>query len=247
MNGLTWAPGSDALAKISSLLLRSQQVTAGTLAELSALDGSSYTAVPGSRPAMDALAGAVAAASSASTDLAQAISANPLEGAAFPGPPADEDAVREARHAEAIPVITEHLADAAYGFDLAATCCAYVATGITHDLDRVPKNEKLPKLNTRQFTALQALAENGGTSFSTGRIGAVRVQAANGANIGPATWEFFEKHRLVHIDIRHSLYHGQMVTLTDRARRLLTQPRPTTKASPAVVPRPQPLPRVTRR
>ncbi|MFD3997394.1 hypothetical protein [Streptomyces sp. NPDC058583] len=42
------------------------------LAELSAPDGSAYTAVPGSRHAVDALAAAVSAASSASTCLTQA-------------------------------------------------------------------------------------------------------------------------------------------------------------------------------
>ncbi|WP_328486055.1 hypothetical protein [Streptomyces zaomyceticus] len=134
MTSLSWSPGSDALAKIAPLFRTSQRFTSDVLAELAALDGSAYTAVPGSRPALDALAAAVAAASAASTCLTQAIAANPLDGAGFPGPPADESAIRQARNAEAVPRITEHLAEAAHDFELAATCCAYIASGIADDV-----------------------------------------------------------------------------------------------------------------
>ncbi|MFG3038093.1 hypothetical protein ACGFYZ_14400 [Streptomyces sp. NPDC048330] len=100
--------------------------------------------MPGSRHSLDALAAAASAASSGTTCLAQAIAANPLDGAGFPGPPADENAIRHARNAEAVPLIAEHLADAASDFDLAATCCAYIASGIAEDVRAHPAHVRTP-------------------------------------------------------------------------------------------------------
>ncbi|WP_143065973.1 hypothetical protein [Streptomyces sp. CC53] len=141
---LSWSPGTDALTKIAPLFRTSQRLTSDALTELSALDGSAYTAVPGSRHTLDALAAAVSAASSGTTCLAQAIAANPLDGSGFPGPPADENAIRQARNAEAIPLIAEHLADAARDFELAATCCAYIASGIADDVRAHPAHTRTP-------------------------------------------------------------------------------------------------------
>ncbi|WP_329025736.1 hypothetical protein [Streptomyces sp. NBC_00690] len=73
-------------------------------------------------------------ASLAASDLASTLAENPYEGAPFPGPPADEETVRAVRHAEAVPVMTGHLADAAHHLDIAATCCHYAAGGITRAL-----------------------------------------------------------------------------------------------------------------
>ncbi|MFG2349640.1 hypothetical protein [Streptomyces phaeochromogenes] len=53
----------------------------------------------------------MSASSLAGNDLANALFANPYEGAQFSGYPADDEAVRTARHAEAIPRMTEHLDD----------------------------------------------------------------------------------------------------------------------------------------
>ncbi|MFE5298106.1 hypothetical protein [Streptomyces sp. NPDC056632] len=144
MSGLSWSPGSDALTKITPLIRTSQQLTTDTLAKLAALDGSAYVSIPGSRHALDALAAAISAASSGTTCLTQAIAANPLHGVGFPGPPADEDAIRHARNAEAVPLVTEHLADAASDFDLAATCCAYIASGIADAVRAHPAHSRTP-------------------------------------------------------------------------------------------------------
>ncbi|MGW6393092.1 hypothetical protein ACWFR1_21865 [Streptomyces sp. NPDC055103] len=243
---LAWTPGSDLLAKITPLLQTSTQLTVDVVGELTALDGSPYVAVPGSRPALDALAGAVGAASSASADLAAAVASNPLHGTGFPGPPEDADAVREARHAHALPLITEHLAAAVQGFDLAATCCAYVATGITNDLERAAAAEKLPKLNDGQHRALEALAHGEGRRTESGRMGAIRIRTADGSLIHAATFAFFEKHDLVRIETKHSLYRGQTVTITSRARRLLAR-HSRAAHGPTAVTRPQPQQRVTQR
>ncbi|MFD8550139.1 hypothetical protein ACFV08_00715 [Streptomyces fradiae] len=144
MTGLSWSPGTDALARITPLFRTSQRLTSEALAELSTLDGSTYTAVPGSRHALDTLAAAVSAASSGTTCLTQAIAANPLDGAGFPGPPADENTIRQTRNAEAVPLVTEHLADAASDLELAATCCAYVASGIADAVQASPAHTRTP-------------------------------------------------------------------------------------------------------
>ncbi|MFF3328427.1 hypothetical protein ACFYWX_02510 [Streptomyces sp. NPDC002888] len=131
---VSYTPGTDALRQISPLLLMTQDLTATVLVRLGALDSSTYTSVAGSRASLECLASVVVASSLAGNDLASALHANPYEGASFPGYPADDASVRTARHAEAIPKMTGHLADAAHQLDLSATGCHYVATGITRDL-----------------------------------------------------------------------------------------------------------------
>ncbi|MFC9502750.1 hypothetical protein [Streptomyces sp. NPDC057002] len=134
IRSLTLAPGTDARQQLTRRVVATHDPVQRAMERLAALDGSQYTAVPGSRPTMEALASVVDAASVAASDLARALLANPLEGAPFPGPPTDEAAVRRARHAQAAPAMAEHLADAAHQIDLAHTGCSYLANGITRDL-----------------------------------------------------------------------------------------------------------------
>ncbi|MFC9131398.1 hypothetical protein ACFT4A_31795 [Streptomyces sp. NPDC057099] len=134
IRSLTLAPGTDARQQLTRKVVATHELVQRAMERLAALDGSQFTAVPGSRPTMEALASVVEAASVAASDLARALLANPLEGAPFPGPPADEAAVRRARHAQAAPAMAEHLADAAHQIDLAHTGCSYLANGITRDL-----------------------------------------------------------------------------------------------------------------
>ncbi|MGW4289677.1 hypothetical protein ACWEIK_22405 [Streptomyces sp. NPDC004673] len=101
-----------------------------SLDRLAALDGSPYTAVPGSAQALDALASVVHAASVASTHLAEAVSHNPLRGASFAGYPSDA----HARHQEAVPAVGRCLGEAMHELDLASTGCSYIAHGIERDL-----------------------------------------------------------------------------------------------------------------
>ncbi|MEU9383451.1 hypothetical protein AB0D38_21785 [Streptomyces sp. NPDC048279] len=142
IRSLALPPGTDARQQLTAKIVDTNELVQQAMCRLAALDGSQYTAVPGSRPALEALASVVLAASLAACDLALALEANPLEGAPFPGPPgapfpdtaADEAAVRTARHAEAVPAMAEHLANAAHQLDLAHTGCYYLASGITRDL-----------------------------------------------------------------------------------------------------------------
>ncbi|MFI9210205.1 hypothetical protein ACIGW7_18965 [Streptomyces sp. NPDC053253] len=228
--GLDWAPGPGFLTVSTPLLLTSQQATDDLVAALTALSSSPYTAVPGSRATLNTLTGAVATASLASLDLAQSIAANPLDGLSLPGSPADEGAIRQVRHAEARIDIKKYLQEATESFALASVCCGYAASGITRDLHQAAQEKKLPKLNPGQLDTLTALARDGGRRYESGRIGAIKIQAADGTGINAATFRVFERHRLVHIDTSTSLYQGQTVTVTDRARRLLAQPRPGTPA-----------------
>jgi hypothetical protein len=152
---LALTPGTDARQQLTSKIVATNELVRRAMDRLDALDGSQYTAVPGSRPALEALASVVSAASVAASDLACALFANPLEGSPFPGPPSDEAAVRQVRHAEAVPIMAEHLADAAHQLDLAHTGCYYLASGITRDLKQHAEQAKTtpaPKITDRQHT-----------------------------------------------------------------------------------------------
>ncbi|MEU1329477.1 hypothetical protein [Streptomyces sp. NPDC005865] len=113
MLNLSYAPGTDALHKITPLLLAAQELTVTALGYLRTLHDSAYTSITGSRPGRETLSATAANASLACTDLAKAISANPYEGAPFAGNPADDAQVHAARHAEAIPRMNSHINDAA--------------------------------------------------------------------------------------------------------------------------------------
>ncbi|MGA5556181.1 hypothetical protein [Streptomyces lavendulocolor] len=153
---VSYIPGTDALRQISPLLIKAQDLTATIVVRLGALDGSAYANVAGSRASLECLASVVVASSLAGNDLASALYANPYEGAPFPGYPADDEAVRTARHAEAIPRMTGHLADAAHQLDLCATGCHYVATGITRDLAAAQEAEPAQRTTGSALTDAQS-------------------------------------------------------------------------------------------
>jgi hypothetical protein len=73
---VSYAPGTDALRRISPLLLKAQDLTATTVVRLGALVGSAYANVAGSRASLECLASVVVASSLAGNDLASALSAN---------------------------------------------------------------------------------------------------------------------------------------------------------------------------
>ncbi|MET9956241.1 hypothetical protein ABZ135_32505 [Streptomyces sp. NPDC006339] len=153
---VSYTPGTDALRRISPLLLTVQDLMATALVRLGALDGSAYAGIAGSRASLECLASVVVASSLASNDLASALYANPYEGAPFAGYSADDETVRTARHAEAIPRMTGHLAYAAQQLDLSATGCHYVATGITRDLAAAQEQAKPAMRTTSPTTAPSA-------------------------------------------------------------------------------------------
>ncbi|GAA1160140.1 hypothetical protein GCM10009654_15450 [Streptomyces hebeiensis] len=156
-------PGSELLQQLAPKVLSIHELVGRTLVRLSVLDGSQYTAVPGSRASLETLSEVVASASVAASQLARAIADNPLEAAAFTGgPPLDDATVRQARHTEATPLLAESLTTAAHHLDLCATCCHYTAAGITRDLKNHPEHRSpLPQLTQAQYKTLAKIAQGG--------------------------------------------------------------------------------------
>ncbi|WP_247201194.1 hypothetical protein [Streptomyces scabiei] len=236
---VSYTPGTDALRQISPLLLMTQDLTATVLVRLGALDSSTYTSVAGSRASLECLASVVVASSLAANDLASALHANPYEGAPFPGYPAGDASVRTARHAEAIPKMTGHLADAAHQLDLSATGCHYVATGITRDLAATCEGAATaqrsagPPLTRAQYDALKALALGGGRLYESSQrgLGVTRVATDGGTRVSIATFRALNKRGLVDWDTSTSLFRGQKITVTEHGRQALAKPRPAATAT----------------
>ncbi|MEU4174729.1 hypothetical protein [Streptomyces sp. NPDC026589] len=232
-----YTPGTDALRKIRPLLLRTQYLTTATLIRLGALDSSAYTSIPGSQASLECLASVVFASSLAGTDLANALHANPYEGAPFPGYPADSASVRTARHAEAIPKMTGHLADAVRHLDLSATGCHYVATGIARDLTTAreatttaAQRKASPDLSGTQYDALKTFSLGASRLYET-RPGMIRVYTDSGDRVSMATYEALAKRELVDRDTSTSLFRGQRIAVTEEGQRALAGPRPAAKAA----------------
>ncbi|MFD9630200.1 hypothetical protein [Streptomyces violascens] len=109
----------------------------------------------------------MSSSSPAGTDLAHVMLAHPYEGAQFAGYPADDEAVRIARHAEAVPKMSGHLDDAVHQLALCAIGCHCLAHGIAEDLTTAQEHKPEavrqrtgPSLTRAQYGALTAL--NGG-------------------------------------------------------------------------------------
>ncbi|MBT2527555.1 hypothetical protein J7E91_19530 [Streptomyces sp. ISL-99] len=246
---VSYTPGTDALRQISPLLLKAQDLTAITLVRLGALDNSAYTNIAGSRASLECLASVVVASSLAGQDLALALYANPYEGAPFPGYPVDDASVRTVRHAEAIPKMTGHLADAAHQLDLSATGCHYVATGVTRDLTAVREAAATaqraagPALTGPQYDALETFSLGSCRLYEMG-LGVTRVATDDGARVSIATFRALAKRGLVDRDTSTSLFRGQKITVTEEGQQALARPRPAaTTATPAkAVPKPSAVP-----
>ncbi|MGX4693718.1 hypothetical protein [Streptomyces sp. JNUCC 63] len=166
---------------------------------------------------------------------------NPLEAAAFAGgPPVDDAAVRQARHAEAGPLLAESLTTAAHHLDLCATCCQYTAAGIARDLKDHPEHRPpLPQLTDAQYTALDKIAQGGARRYER-RGGSRSVMAGDGSSIHATPFAVLEKHRLVRTDTQRSAIAGQDITVTAAGKLVLytQRPGPTPSASPSKVPAP---------
>ncbi|MDO0936412.1 hypothetical protein QQY66_33690 [Streptomyces sp. DG2A-72] len=242
IRSLTLTPGTDARQQLTAKIVDTNELVQQAMFRLAALDGSQYTAVPGSRPSLEALASVVSAASIAACDLSCALEANPLEGAPFPGPPADEAAVRTARHAEAVPAMAEHLADAAHQLNLAHTGCYYLASGITRDLKQHAEQNQAtpaPKITDSQYAVLARLSASGGTRYVISRYGVLKVIDKDRATVNVATLNALIKRGFVAVDTTTSLHQGQRLDVTAEGHRALAQYKPTTTpARTAAVTRP---------
>ncbi|CAM5569890.1 hypothetical protein [Streptomyces aurantiogriseus] len=244
IRSLALTPGTDARQQLTSKVLATHELVQRAIERLDALDGSEYTAVPGSRPALELLASVVSAASFAACDLACALEANPLEGAPFPGPPgapfpsspADEAAVRTARHAEAVPAMAEHLANAAHQLDLAYTGCYYLASGITRDLKQHAEQNQAtpaPKITDSQYAVLARLSVGGGTRYVISRYGVLKAIDKDRATVNVATLSALIKRGLVEVNTTTSLHQGQHLHATAEGHRALAQHKHTTAPAPA--------------
>ncbi|MCZ0974348.1 hypothetical protein O1L55_30070 [Streptomyces albulus] len=230
---VSYTPGTDALHRISPLILQAQDLTATALARLTVLDNSSYIHIAGSRGSLELLASVVSSSSLAGTDLAHVVLANPYEGAQFASYRADDEAVRTARHAEAIPKMSGHLDDAVHQLDLCAIGCHYLAHGITEDLataqgmSTAVRQKTSPALSPAQYDALSAL-QGGGKLYesSTRGLGVTRVATHDGTRVSVATYRALARRGLVSADAGTSLYQGQKITVTEQGRQALAQPRP---------------------
>ncbi|MCP3821380.1 hypothetical protein NLX86_25775 [Streptomyces sp. A3M-1-3] len=163
VEALNATPGSETLQHVAPKILAIHELIGRTLTRLSVLDGSQYTTVPGSRSSLDTLSSVVEAAAFASADLSTMVATNPLDAAGFPGgPPVGDATVRQARHAEAAPLLAESLSGAAHHLDLCAIGCHYTATGIARDLKDHPEHQPpLPDLTKAQHTAPESAAQGG--------------------------------------------------------------------------------------
>jgi hypothetical protein len=219
-------------------LIKAQDLTATAVARLTTLDNSAYTDIAGSRASLNLLASIVSSSSLASTDIAHALLANPYEGKQDSGcpSPADDQAVRAARHAEAKPQMTGHLDDAAHQLDLSAIGCRYLAHGITDDLASAQDHQAAsaqqttaPAVTHPQYDALASLVGGGRLYESLQRgAGVTRVATSDGVRVSIATYRALARHGMVTADTSTSLYHGQKITVTELGRRALAQSLPHT-------------------
>ncbi|MEU3977935.1 hypothetical protein [Streptomyces bacillaris] len=241
MQDVSYTPGTDALRRIGPLLLQTQDLTATAMVRLTALNSSTYAHIAGSRASLDLLSSVVSSSSLASTDLAHALLANPYEGTQFAGYPADDEAVRANRHAEAIPKMSGHLNDAVHQLDLCATGCHYLARGIADDLASAQDHKTAAvrqtagaALSPAQHDALNALSAGGQLCESSARgLGVTRVATEDGTRVSTATYRSLAKRKLVRSDTGTSLFEGQKITVTEAGQRALAGPRPRTALSTA--------------
>ncbi|KUO04625.1 hypothetical protein [Streptomyces caeruleatus] len=240
VTALNVQPGSALLQHLAPKIAQVHELTGRTLVRLASLNGSQYTVVPGSRTSLKALAGVVESASSAALDRAHAVTDNPLDAAGSAGgPPLDDDAVRQARHAAAQPHLTKALADAAHQLALSATGCHYTASGIISDLKDHPEHlPPLPQLTPAQYTALEKIAQGGSVFSRSLRGGRDTIRAGDRSTIHSKPFHVLAKNRLIRKDGQGSSFGGQDVTITTAGRLALEtqQPRRAPAAAPAKAP-----------
>ncbi|MFJ1551494.1 hypothetical protein [Streptomyces sp. NPDC088246] len=227
------------LQQLGPQILSVHELVGRTLVRLSVLDGSQYTAVPGSRASLETLSEVVASASVAASQLARAVADNPLEAAAFAGTP-DDAATRRARLADSAPVLVKSLTTAVHHLGLCAACCHHTASGIARDLKDHPEHRpQLPELSDAQYAALDEIAQ-GGASHYTGRSDKTSILDGDGNTIHAKPFSVLLKHRLIRINTRTSAIVPRDVEITARGKLVLDIQKPgrAQPASPGSVPAP---------
>ncbi|MEE1744101.1 MULTISPECIES: hypothetical protein [unclassified Streptomyces] len=227
------------LRQLGPQILSVQELVGRTLVRLSVLDGSQYTAVPGSRSSLETLSEVVASASVAASQLARAVADNPLEAAAFAGTP-DAAATRRARLADSAPILAKSLTTAVHHLSLCAACCHHTASGIARDLKDHPEHRpQLPELSDAQYAALDKIAQVGANHY-TSRSDKTSVRDGNGNTIHAKPFNVLLKHRLIRIDPGTSAIVSREIEITARGRLVLDIQKPgrAQPVSPGSVPAP---------
>ncbi|MFK0121159.1 hypothetical protein [Streptomyces sp. NPDC090994] len=226
-------PGPDAQQKITTVIVATNALVERALERLDALAGSQYTAVPGSRPSLEAMASVVHAGATAARDLAAALSENPAQGAPYPRSSPDQ----AVQHAAASNTVAEHLAEAAHHLEHAFTSCYYLARGIPRDLQQHPGQQPAVtpvKLSASQYDALVRLSQGGGQVFSSIRSVNSRAMDGNGRTVNQATLAVLTKHSLVTVDTSTSLFVGQRLVVTEAGRQAIAAYKPSASPVQAV-------------
>ncbi|MEH0399158.1 hypothetical protein AB0K64_18015 [Streptomyces sp. NPDC053741] len=151
----------------------------------------------------------------------------------------DEESVRQARHAEAAPVLAKSLATAAQHLELSATCCQYTASAIIRDLTEHPEHRPdLPELSPAQYAVLERIAR-GGTLRYAPLKNPVRITDNDGRTIRPKPFGMLEKERLIRV-ARSSRYVSQDVVVTAAGQLALDfqKPHRSQASLPAMPPAP---------
>ncbi|UQS30280.1 hypothetical protein J5J01_00275 [Streptomyces fradiae] len=233
VRGFAFEPGTNALEKLAVPLQTAQTLTTRAVDCLRSLTQSSYASNPYSRSTLTLLASTVACVCVAAAHVSEALAANPADDKGFRGTPEEAASTQAARNAEALPVMTEHLTQAAEELELARIGCFHAASGITGRtrlLDskatdsasaspkRTRRSTPPARLSPAQQTALRALARDGARLHESLSSGKRRVVTEDGTRITSATLESLRGRQLVHVDNSTSLFHGQRITLTPAGR-----------------------------
>ncbi|MFD8847591.1 hypothetical protein [Streptomyces sp. NPDC059604] len=227
------------MKQLGPQILSVHDLVGRTLVRLSALDGSQYTAVPGSRASLGTLSEVVASAAVAASQLARAVADNPLEAAVFAGTP-DDAATRRARLADSAPVLAKSLTTAVHHLALCAACCHHTADGIARDLKDHPEHRpELPELSDAEYAALGKIAQGDAICF-TRRDGTTRAVDSDSKTIRAKSFSMLDRSRLIRVDTSTPAIFGRAVEITARGRLVLDLriPSRAQPAPPAKVPAP---------
>lgn len=241
LTGLDVSPGSELLRQLGPKILAVHELVGRTLVRLSHLDGSQYTAVPGSRSSLETISQVVASASVAASQLARAVADNPLDAAVFAGGPrADYTAIRKVRHTEAAPLLAESLTTAAHHLDLCATCCQYTAAGIARELRNNPQHQAaFARLTDAQYTVLDTIAKSEARRYNL-RGGGTQIVAGNNKAIHATPFAVLQKHRLIQVGAGTSPLSAQNIKVTAAGKLVLDIQKPRHAHAPAPEQGPKP-------
>ncbi|MFB7270800.1 hypothetical protein [Streptomyces sp. NPDC056244] len=247
--------GTEGLRQLIPHVTTSHELVTESLIRLAVLDGSQAARISGAQAAFDCVSSVVEQAGLASASLTSAICDNTYDANSWAPQPADDTTARNLRHREARQNIATHLAAAAQSLSVCATGCRYVATHLSGTTPAPPVTAPVRsttrtggsapatrpvRLTPRQHQALHTIAQGGVKLHETTRgRWHVATPPGPGERITLTTYNSLEKKGLVDRDTSSSLFTGQALTATDRARTVLAA-LPPPAATPPAQPGPPP-------